>query len=101
MQRIVIALRPRNRLFVVCRIRINAHHDLGPGGIAIIPSRVTLAYARCGTINRIHMHSGMHRGKRLTKTNVVDNRVIAQFIHKIGTPIPLQTGRVQCVEHAL
>ena len=101
MQRIVIALRPRNRLFIICRIRINADHDLRPSGIAIIPSRVTLAYARCGTVDGIHMHGGMHRGKRVAETNVLGNRVIAQLTHKIRTPIPLQTGRIQGVEHAL
>ena len=47
------------------------------------------------------MHGGMHRGKRLTKTGVLRDRVVAQLIDKIGTPIPLQPRRVQRVEHAL
>src|SRR6266568_2735132 len=47
------------------------------------------------------MHGGMHRWKRLTKANVRRDRFVAQVIHKIGTPIPLQTRRIQSVEHAL
>ena len=47
------------------------------------------------------MHCGMHRRQRFTKTSVLSNRFIAQLIHKIGTPIPLQPRGIQRVEHAL
>src|ERR1700730_17298099 len=43
----------------------------------------------------------MYLWRRSTKTSVWGNGPVAQLIHKVGPPIPLQTRRVQRVEHAL
>src|SRR4029077_9227157 len=43
----------------------------------------------------------MHRWQGLTESNVLRDRVIAQLIHKIGAPVPLQARRIKGVEHAL
>src|SRR5882724_6513042 len=101
MHRIVIALCPRNDFLLISRIRINTDHYLRPVGVAIIPCSIIFAYACCGAVDRIHMHGGMHRWKRFTEANVLRNCVVAYLIHKIGTPVPLQTGRIKRVEHAL
>src|SRR6266480_923843 len=101
MERIVVTLRPRNCLFVICRIGINAHHDLRPGSIAIIPGSISFAHARCRTVNWVEMHRGVHRWKRVAKTNMLSDRLIIYFVYKIGTPIPLQTRGIQRVEHTL
>src|SRR5882724_6196349 len=45
MHRIVIALRPRNDLVLVRRIRINADHYLRPVGVTIIPCSIIFSYA--------------------------------------------------------
>jgi hypothetical protein len=42
-ERIIIVLRPRDRLFVVRGIGIDTDHHLRPGGIAIVPSGGILA----------------------------------------------------------
>ena len=45
--------------------------------IAIIPSSVIFADARCGTVDWIHMHGGMHRWKLFAEANVLRNRIVA------------------------
>src|SRR5438067_9897420 len=101
MKRVIVALRPRNCLFIVCRIRIDTDHHLRPGGVAIIPSSVVFAYTRRCSVNRIQMHRGMHRGQGIAKTKVLSNCVITYFVHEISAPIPLQTRWVERVEHGL
>src|SRR6266480_62874 len=101
MQRIIITLRPRNNFLVVYRIRIHADYDLRPSSIAIIPSRIAFADTWCSAVTGIPMHRGMHRWKRYTKANVLRNRVITQLIEEIGAPVPLQTRRIEGIEHTL
>src|SRR6516225_5655914 len=43
----------------------------------------------------------MHRRHRLGEADVLRDRVVAQFIYKIGAPIPLQARRINWIEHAL
>src|SRR5436309_3474762 len=45
-QRIVVTLRPRDRLFVIARVGIHADHDLRACGIAVIPGGISFADAR-------------------------------------------------------
>src|SRR5437764_630166 len=47
------------------------------------------------------MHRGVHRWKRVAKTNMLSDRLIIYFVYKIGTPIPLQTRGIERVEHTL
>src|SRR6516162_2562507 len=101
MNRIVITLCPRNDLLIVRRIRINADYDLRPVGIAIIPGSLIFAYARGRAVNWIHVHLGMHGWKGLAEADVLRNRVVAQLIDEIGAPVPLESRRIQRVEHAL
>src|SRR5436190_6601438 len=101
MKRIIVTLRPRNDFIIVRRVRIDTDHHLRPDSVAVIPGCVVFAYAPRRYVNRIQMHRGMHRGQGIAKTKVLSNCVIIYFVNEISAPIPLQTRRVERVEHGL
>src|SRR3954468_10399687 len=43
----------------------------------------------------------MHCGERLGKTQMLRDRGVTYFIQEIGAPVPLQSGRINWIEHAL
>src|SRR4030095_15965752 len=81
-------------------VRIHSDDDLCPVRIAITESCVILTDSVDSTINGIEVHCRVHVGKRRTVLQVQLDRLIAQLVDEIGSPVPLQAWRIEGVEHA-
>src|SRR5262249_34905580 len=75
--------------------------DLCPFRFAIAKGCVILTNSVDSTINGIEVHCRMHAGKRRAILQVQFNHLIAQLVHKVSSPIPLEAWRIEGVEHAL
>src|SRR5439155_19161684 len=92
---------PRNEAVFVGWIRINPNNDRSPCRIAICPGRVVLSHAACCSVDWIQVHGRLHRRKLPGEFHMLLDGGIGQFIEEIRFPIPLKTGRINRVEHAL
>src|SRR6266404_4223548 len=101
MERIEIIFRPLGNFLLVRGVGIDTNHYLRPIRVAIIPSGFGFANARRSAVDWIKMHGGMHGGHRLTEADVLRDRVVTELVYKIGAPIPLQSRRINWIEHAL
>src|SRR5262249_32433172 len=101
MQSFPVTSSPGNKAFVVCGIRINADDNLRPFRVAVTPRRVVLPYPARSSIDWIKMHAGLPCGKLRSIFHVLLDGAVAQFIEKIGFPIPLKSRWIYRVEHAL
>src|SRR5438067_9432492 len=101
MDRVEIILGPLGYLLLIRGVGIDAHHDLRPIRIPIIPGSFGFANARGSAGDWIHMHGGMHSRHRLTEADVLRDRLVTELVYKIGAPIPLQSRRINWIEHAL
>src|SRR5215831_10002865 len=101
MQGLPVCLRPPDDLVVVDGLWIDTHDDMRPGGVTIAPRRVLLAHMMCRTVDRKEVHGGVERRDFGAICDVLCNGGIAQLIHEVSPPVPLQAWWIQSIEHAL
>ncbi len=101
MERFPVCFGPRDDVVVVGRIGIDSDDHFGPPGIAIAPGGVRRTRPMGGTVNRVKVHGGMHCRNLLPPLHVKIDGLVTQLVDKISPPVPLVTGRVDWVEHAL
>src|SRR6266498_5612130 len=101
MQRFPVVSGPGGNRSLVGRVRIHTDNYLTPDCLAIAPRGLIDSSLACSTVDRVQMHRREQRGHHRTVLDVESDSLIAQLIHEVRLPIPLQARRIESVEHAL
>src|SRR6516165_12361517 len=96
-----IILRPFGDFLIVRGLWIDASDSSGPYGVAIRPRSGSVLHGARFSVDRIEVHRRMHGRQQRAVLHMQRNRFIFELAHKIGLQVPLQTWRIQSIEHAL
>src|SRR4029077_6332687 len=96
-----IILRPFGDFLIVRGVWIDASHYSSPYGVAIRPRSGSVLHGARFSVDGIKVDRRVHGRQQRAVLHMQGNRFIFELAHKIGLQVPLQTWRIQSIEHAL
>src|ERR1039457_2617203 len=101
MQRVVVVPGPAGDERAVGLVWVHADDHLAPDGIAITERGIAVAHFVSRAVYRVKVHGGVHGGQLRGVLKMQRDGIVREFLDEVRLPVPLQSGRIEAVEHAL